>query len=84
MNINDYLDLMMMWYRDILVLKVTGNPDKILFKDQYSIIKDQATYLSFNELEDKQKAIESAKERINAKARMEDIMKLLIMSLKEF
>ena len=84
MNINDYLDLMMMWYRDILVLKVTGNPDKILFKEQYSIIKDQAKYLSFNELEDKQKAIESAKERINAKARMEDIMKLLIMSLKEF
>ncbi len=83
MNINDYLDLMMMWYRDILVLKVTGNPDKILFKTEYSAIKNQAQYLSFNELEIKQRAIISAKERINANARLEDIMRLLIITLKE-
>ena len=83
MNINDYLDLMMMWYRDILVLKVTGNPDRILFKEQYSIISDQSKYLSFNELEDKKRAIEAAKERINANASMEDIMRLLILTLKE-
>ena len=60
-NINDYLDLMMMWYRDILVLN----------------------YLSFNELESKQKAIVAAKERINANAKMEDIMRLLILTLKQ-
>ena len=83
MNINDYLDLMMMWYRDILVLKVTGNPDRILFKEQYSIISEQSKYLSFNELEDKKRAIEAAKERINANASMEDIMRLLILTLKE-
>ena len=84
MNINDYLDLMMMWYRDILVLKVTGNPDKIMFKEQYSVIREQAKYLSFNELDDKEKAIVAAKERINAKAKMEDIMRLLIITLKEY
>ncbi|SER02944.1 DNA polymerase-3 subunit delta' [Lachnospiraceae bacterium NE2001] len=83
MNICDYLDLMMMWYRDILVLKVTGNPDRILFKAQYSVIKEQAKYLSFNELDDKQRAIEAAKKRIAANADMEDIMRLLIMTLKE-
>ncbi len=83
MNINDYLDLMMMWYRDILVLKVTGNPDKILFKDQYLVIREQSNYLSFNELEAKQKAVDNAKERINANANMPDIMRLLIMTLKE-
>ena len=83
MNINDYLDLMMMWYRDILVLKVTGNPDKILFKEQYSVISNQAKYLSFNELEDKSRAIEAAKQRINAHADLEDIMRLLILTLKE-
>lgn len=83
MNINDYLDLMMMWYRDILVLKVTGNPDKILFKDQYSVIREQSKYLSFNELDAKAKAIDNAKERISANAKLEDIMRLLIMTLKE-
>lgn len=83
MSINDYLDLMMMWYRDILVLKVTGNPDRILFKEQYLTIREQANYLSFNEIEAKSKAIDSAKERINANAKLEDIMRLLIMTLKE-
>ena len=82
-NINDYLDLMMMWYRDILVLKVTGSPDKILFKEQYLTIREQSNYLSFNELESKQKAIVAAKERINANAKMEDIMRLLILTLKQ-
>ena len=82
-NINDYLDLMMMWYRDIIVLKVTGNPDKILFKDQYSVISNQAKYLSFNELEDKAKAVENAKVRLRANARFDDIMRLLILTLKE-
>ncbi len=83
LNINDYLDLMMMWYRDILVLKVTGNPDKILFKTEYSAIKHQAQFLSFNELEIKQRSIEAAKQRIEANANLEDIMRLLIMTLKE-
>ena len=82
-DINDYLDLMMMWYRDIVVLKVTGNPDKIIFSEQYLVIREQSTYLSFNELEAKKKAIESAKERINANARLEDIMRLLILTLKQ-
>ena len=83
MNINDFLDLMMMWYRDILVLKVTGNPDKIHFSGHYTVIRDQANYLSFNELETKSRAITAAKERLDAKAKFEDIMRLLIMTLKE-
>ncbi|MBP5192595.1 MAG: DNA polymerase III subunit delta, partial [Eubacterium sp.] len=71
------------WYRDIIVLKVTGNPDKILFKDQYSVISNQAKYLSFNELEDKAKAVSNAKVRLRANARFDDIMRLLILTLKE-
>ncbi len=83
MDIGEYLDLMMMWYRDIVVYKVTGNPDKIMFKNEFLTIKDQAKFLSFNELEDKSRAIENAKKRINANADMSDIMKLLILTLKE-
>jgi DNA polymerase-3 subunit delta' len=82
-TINEYLDLMLVWYRDILVLKVTGNPDKIIFKENYSEIRNQSQFLSFNELEDKKKAIEAAKIRINANAKISDVMKLLIMTLKE-
>ena len=83
MSIGEYLDLMMVWYRDILMLKVTGKYDKLIFQEEYSTIKDQAKYLSYNELEDKARAVENAKKRIAANARLEDVMRLLIMTLKE-
>lgn len=82
-SIGEYLDLMMVWYRDILMLKVTGKLDKIMFRDQMSTIREQAKYLSFNEIEDKFRAIERAKQRLNANAKLEDIMRLLILTLKE-
>lgn len=82
-SIYEYLDLMMMWYRDILMLKVTGKIDKIMYREEYSTIKKQANYLSYNELEDKAQAIDKAKVRLAANARFEDVMRLLILTLKE-
>ncbi|SEF70856.1 DNA polymerase-3 subunit delta' [Eubacterium ruminantium] len=82
-SMSEYLDLMMVWYRDILMLKVTGKIDKIMFKDQILTIREQSKYLSFNELEEKARAVDRAKIRIAANAKLEDIMKLLIMTLKE-
>ncbi len=83
MDIGEYLDLMMVWYRDILMLKVTGKADKIIFREEYSTIRDQANYLSYNELEDKSRAIKNAKIRLQANAKLEDVMRLLILTLKE-
>ena len=82
-SMSEYLDLMMVWYRDILMLKVTGKIDKIMFKEQVLTIREQSKYLSFNELEDKARAIDKAKIRLAANAKLEDVMKLLIMTLKE-
>lgn len=82
-SIYEYLDLMLMWYRDILMLKVTGKIDKIMYREEYSTIKKQANYLSYNELEDKAQAIDKAKVRLAANARFEDVMRLLILTLKE-
>ena len=39
--------------------------------------------MSFNELEDKAKAVSNAKVRLRANARFDDIMRLLILTLKE-
>lgn len=47
LDIYDYLDIMMMWYRDILMLKVSGSPDKLLFKEEYATLKQQANYISY-------------------------------------
>ena len=34
LEINDYLDIIMIWYRDVLLYKATKDMDKVVFKDQ--------------------------------------------------
>lgn len=83
LSIDDYMDLMMMWYRDVLMLKVTGNIDKLLFKGEYSSLKKQAGMLSYQGIEDKIDAIARAKKRIDVNANFDVTMELLLLTLKE-
>lgn len=83
LSLNDYLDLMMMWFRDVLMLKITGNIDKLMFKEEYSVLKKQASVISYAGIEDNIKAIRIAKDRINANAKFENIMKLMLLVIKE-
>lgn len=83
MSMNDYMDLMMMWYRDAMMLKITGNVDKILFKNEFSTLKKQAETLTFKSIEDKIDAIAKAEQRLLANANFEVTMELLLLTLKE-
>lgn len=83
LSINDYMDLMMMWYRDVLMLKVTSNPDKLLFKAEYATLKKQASKLTYSGIEDKIDAIERAKKRLEVNANFDITMELLLLTLKE-
>ncbi len=83
LSMDDYMDLMMMWYRDMLMLKVTSNPDKLLFKGEYSTMKKQAGLLSYEDIENKIDAIATAKKRLEANANFEITMELLLLTLKE-
>ena len=81
MSMNDYMDLMMMWYGD--AMKVTGNVDKILFKNEFSTLKKQAGKLTFKSIEDKIDAIAKAEQRLLANANFEVTIELLLLTLKE-
>lgn len=83
LSINDYLDLMMMWYRDVLMFKVTNSVDKLLFKNEYMHLKKQAGVLSYKCIEDKINAIERAKVRLDVNANFDTTMQLLLLTLKE-
>lgn len=83
LSMDDYMDLMMMWYRDTLMFKVTGNIDKLLFKEEYSSLKKQARVLSYSAIEDKIDAIARAKKRLDVNANFDVTMELLLLTLKE-
>lgn len=82
-QISDYLDIMMMWFRDVLLLKVTKNPNKLIFRDKYSVMNKQAQVISYEGIEDILQAIDNAKVRINANVSLETVLELLLFRIKE-
>ena len=83
LKINEYLDFIMVWYRDVLMLKATNNPNKILFKKEYKDISKQSQRSSFEGLEHIITAIDKAKQRLDANVNFDLAMELLMLTIKE-
>jgi DNA polymerase-3 subunit delta' len=83
LTIDDYLDLMAMWYRDVLVFKSTNNANLIIFKNELSLIKSQAEKCSYEGLEDILNSIDKVKIRLKANVNFDLVIELLIMAIKE-
>ena len=83
LKINEYLDFIMVWYRDVLMLKATNNPNKILFKKEYKDISKQSQRSSFEGLEHIITAIDKAKQRLDANVNFDIAMELLMLTIKE-
>ena len=79
----DFLDMMNMWFRDVLLIKVTKNPNKLIFREQYRVLSEQAKYISYEGIEDIIRAIDNAKVRIDANVGEEVVLELLLFRIKE-
>lgn len=83
MNITDYLDVISVWYRDVLIYKATKNVDQVVFSDQLRFIKDRASKSSYEGIENILDGIEKAKARLKANVNFELTMELLLLTIKE-
>ena len=82
-QINDYFDLLMVWYRDVLLYKATADVNSLIFKDEIYAIKSQASKSSYSGIETILEALEKAKVRLNANVNFELVMELLLLTMKE-
>ena len=82
-DINDYLDLLMVWYRDVLMFKATQDADLLIFKEELGAIRDKAKSSSYEGLECILKALDKAKIRLNANVNFDMVMELLLLTMKE-
>ncbi len=82
-RINDYLDLMTIWYRDILMYKVTNDLNRLTYKNEYLDISRQANIRSYEGLEKIIAAIEKAKIRLNANVNFDIAIELMLFTIKE-
>lgn len=82
-NINEFLDLSMMWFRDVLLYKATKNVGGLCFKDEISAIQAQANTRSFESLDIIIKSFEKAKLRLECNVNFDITMELLILAIKD-
>ena len=83
LKVQDYFDLMMIWYRDILYMKATNDVNGLIFNDEVYDIKRQAAKHSYNGINNILEALEKAKVRLNANVNFELVIELLLMTIKE-
>ncbi|MCD8368990.1 MAG: DNA polymerase III subunit delta' [Clostridiales bacterium] len=83
LNIQECLDFMQLWYRDILMYKVTRDMNQLIFKDEFRLINEISKNSGYDGLEKILEAIEKAKVRLNANVNMDLTMELLLLVMKE-
>ena len=83
LEINDYLDIIAIWYRDVLIYKATKSVDRVVFSDQMKYIKERARKSSYEGIENILDALEKAKARLKANVNFELVMELLLLTVKE-
>lgn len=83
LEINDYLDIIMIWYRDVLIYKATKDMDRVVFRDQMQYIKERARKSSYEGIETILKSLEKAKARLKANVNFDLVMELLLLTIKE-
>ncbi|MCI7812423.1 MAG: DNA polymerase III subunit delta' [Lachnospiraceae bacterium] len=82
-DIQDYLDLLAVWYRDVLYFKATKDINGLIFQDQYKDISKQAKQSSYEAIEQIVEGLKKANIRLKANVNFELTMELLFLQIKE-
>lgn len=82
LDVNDYLDLCTIWYRDVLLYKSCRDMQHIIFREDISEIQRVAEYNTYEQLEQKLCSIDHARSRLKANVNFDLTMELLFMELK--
>lgn len=82
-EIRDYIDLMGLWYRDVLIFKATKNINQLIFQEESSAISREASRRSYEKIEDILQAFEKAKFRLKANVSFEVAMELMLLTMRD-
>lgn len=83
LEITDYLDIIMIWFRDVLLYKATMDVDGVVFSDQMEFIRERARKSSYEGIEIILESLEKAKARLRSNVNFDLVMELLLLTIKE-
>lgn len=83
LDVNDYLDIISIWYRDVLLFKATNDVNHLIFKEEIQYIRRVADKSSYEGIEAIIEALEKAKSRLNANVNFDLTLEMLLLTIKE-
>ncbi|WP_343210300.1 DNA polymerase III subunit delta' [Anaerolentibacter hominis] len=82
-EIDDCIDFMILWYRDVCMFKVTRDANLLLYKEEIRHITKHASKISYEGIEKCIQAMEKAKARLRANVNFDITIEMLLLTLKE-
>ncbi len=83
MDIDECLDFIQLWYRDVLMFKATQDTSQVIFKDEYRYIQEAAEKSSFPGIEKILEAVDTARVRLKANVNFDLTIELMLLTVKE-
>lgn len=82
-DFSECLELMKLWYRDVMVFKATQDANVLIFIHELTAIRETANYSSFHGIDTVIDAVEKAGVRLNANVGFDLTMELLLLTIKD-
>lgn len=82
-QMNDCFDLMLLWFRDVLMFKATKDANLIVYKEELQDIQKQANQYNFEQLDHIIEAFSTVKSRLNANVNFDVAVELLLLTMSE-
>lgn len=83
LDVNDYLDILSVWYRDVLLYKATKDVNDLIFKNELQEIRKVADRSTYEGIENIVNALQQAKRRLEANVNFDLTMELLLLTIQE-
>ena len=83
LDVNDYLDILSVWYRDVLLFKATKDVNSLIFKEEIQQIMRVSDRSTYEGIETIVNALQQAKRRLGANVNFDLAMELLLLTIKE-
>ena len=83
LDIYECLDFIQLWYRDILLYKVTKDINQLIFKEEFRTVNEISQNSGYDGIEQILEAVDKARVRLDANVNMELAMELLLLTMKE-
>lgn len=83
LEIQDYFDIIAIWYRDVLLFKATNDANTLIFREEIQTIRKVAGRSSYEGIENVINALSTAKKRLDANVNFDLVMELLLLEIQE-